>query len=292
MPRDPAIPIAGGSLSLGAFADPLLVDPGPSLLSAVVETYREAAPDLVDPDLHALRSAASDGPEPIAARAGLPSLTVLASSAAFDSVTKGFRDASRLAALATADVIDLLTLADPQPNALLAGDETGCVLVGVAGEEDARWRRVGDDPTLRDRYERTVSDADPYRIDTPSRCRVYAAFEERCGRAVATDAVRLLDPGPDLSATDPVGPRTRAYVVGARHRTHDRTLRRACEDAGLGSPSTFTRIKRRLIDAGLVETERVARPVGRPRERVVAADPLSGPPIERVADVLRESLGE
>ncbi|MFC5278739.1 DUF5821 family protein [Halorubrum rubrum] len=295
MPPEPAIPIAGGSLSLESFADPLLVDPEPPLLSAVVEAYREAAPDLVDPDVAALR--ALDGDESSGGESGasttppeLPRISVLATPAAFGSIAGGFRAASRLAALADADAFDLLTLAEPQPNALLAGDETGCVLVGVAGEEDARWRRVGDDPTLRDRYEGTVANADPYRVRTPSRRRVYAAFEDRFGEAVAVDVVRLLDPGPPLPASDPVGPRLRAYVVGARHGAHDRTLRRACEDAGLGSPSTFTRIKRRLIDAGLVETERVARPVGRPRERVVAAAPLSGPPLSRVADAVRESL--
>ena len=294
MPSEPAIPVADGSLSIGSFTDPLLVDPEPPLLSAVVEAYREVSPALVDPDVPALRAVADGSSardsDAAATATELPPISVLATPAAFESVASGFRPASRLAALDDADVFDLLTLAEPQPNALLAGDETGCVLVGVVGEGDARWCRVGDDPTLRDRYEGIVASADPYRIRTPSRRRVYAAFEERFGEAVAADVVRLLDPGPALAASEPIGPRIRAYAVGARHGTQDRTLRRACEDAGLGSPSTFTRIKRRLIDAGLVETERVARPVGRPRERVVAAAPLSDPPLERVADAVRESL--
>jgi hypothetical protein len=294
MPAEPAIPTAEGSLSIGSFADPLLVDPASSLLSAVVEAYREAAPDLVDPDVSALRAAgggsSARGPDAATPSTDLPPISVLAAPVAFESVASDFREASRLAALDDADALELLTLADPQPNALLAGDDGGCVLVEAADEATVRWRRVGDDPTLRDRYEPIVADADPYRIDTPSRRRVYAAFADRCGAAAAADVVRLLDPGPALDSADPVGPRIRAYAVGARHGAHDRTLRRACEDAGLGSPSTFTRIKRRLIDAGLVETARVARPVGRPRERVVAVDPLAGSPIERVAAVLRESL--
>lgn len=301
MSPDPAIPTAEGPLSIGSFADPLLVDPEPPLLSAVVGAYREAAPDLVDPDLPALRAAAIGERDAPATPAELPSLTVLVTVATFESITDGFHDASRLAALVDAGAIGLRTLTRPQPNAVLAGDAAGCVLVGGQGapERDgdgegdgdaARWHRVGDDRTLRDRYEPIVANADEHRLRTPSRHRVYGAFRERCGEAVAEDVVRLLDPGPDLSGDDPADPRTRAYAVGARHGTHDHTLRRACEDAGLGSPSTFTRIKRRLIDAGLVETERVGRPVGRPRERVVAAGPLSGPPLERVADALRESL--
>ncbi|WP_281193915.1 DUF5821 family protein [Halorubrum sp. F4] len=297
MSPDPAIPTAEGSLPLGSFADPLLVDPEPPLLSAVVGAYREAAPNLVDPDFPALRAAAVGRRDASATPAGLPSLTVLVTAATFESVTDGFRDASRLAALVDAGAIGLRVLTKPQPNAVLAGDATGCVLVGNQGDGEgdgdaARWHPIGDDRTLRDRYEPVVADADEHRLRTPSRHRVYGAFRERCGEAVAEDVVRLLDSGPDLGGDDPAGPRTRAYAVGARHGTHDHTLRRACEDAGLGSPSTFTRIKRRLIDAGLVETERVARPVGRPRERVVAAGPLSAPPLERVADAIRKSLEE
>ncbi|GAA0510151.1 hypothetical protein SAMN04488066_11710 [Halorubrum aquaticum] len=290
MPPDPAIPTVAGSLSLGSFTDPLLVDPEPSLLSAVVETYREAAPELVDPDLSTLRATVEGESNPAATPPDLPSLTVLASPDAFETVADGFRDASRLAALVAADALEPLTLPEPQPNAVLAGETAGCVLVSSVGEPG--WRRVGDDPTLRSRYEPVVATAGEHRLRTPSRRRVYGAFRDRFGEAVAADVVRLLEPGPDLSAADPVGPRTRAYVVGARHGAHDRTLRRACEDAGLGSPSTFTRVKRRLVDAGLLETERVARPVGRPRERVVAVGSLAEPSLETVADALRESLEE
>lgn len=291
MPTAPALPTASGSLSLGGFGDPLLVDPEPHLLSAVVEAYREAAPDLVAPDLPALRAVAAGERDTLSRAAELPTLTVLVTADALETVARGFRDASRLAALVEADVIVLSKLTEPQPNAVIAGETAGYVLLETA-DEVARWQRVGDDPRLRDRYESVVAEADGHRLRTPSRHRVYGAFRGRCGEAVAADVVRLLDPGPDLAADDPVGPRTRAYAVGARHGVHDRTLRRACEDAGLGSPSTFTRIKRRLIDARLVETERVPRSVGRPRERVVATARLSRPPLERVADAIRESLEE
>jgi len=57
-----------------------------------------------------------------------------------------------------------------------------------------------------------------------------------------------------------------------RRAALDRDLRRACEDAaGLGSSATFTRIKRDLVEAGLLGTESVSQPVGRPRQRLVVA---------------------
>ncbi|WP_048076706.1 DUF5821 family protein, partial [Halorubrum sp. AJ67] len=81
-------------------------------------------------------------------------------------------------------------------------------------------------------------------------------------------------PGP-TAGPDPEETRIRTYAVGAREEVLDRTLRRACEDAGLGSPSTFTRIKRLLRESDLIETASESQPVGRPRERLVARGALA-----------------
>ena len=351
MTPDPAVPIADGSLSLGPLVDPVLVDPEPALLAAVVEAYRESYPDLVDPDLDALRAAADReandatrfggaiGPTP-------PTLTVLAAESVVDAVTDGFHAASQFAALTESGAVELLTLSTPQPNAVLAAENAGCVLVeGVDGPtaEDAsagdgstakdalsedrstikeapatgdastgdepasgegskpgdgterggtgRFRhRVGDDPTLRELYAEPIATASTRRLRTPSRHRVYRAFDDRCGGGFADDVVRVLDVDPSLSSEDLVDARIRAYAVGARHELLDHDLRRACEDAGIGSSSTFTRVKRRLIDAGLVGTERVPQPVGRPRERVVAEPDLADPPLSAVGETIRAAL--
>jgi hypothetical protein len=307
MPTDPALPLVDGSMSLREFDDPLLVDPTPALLTAVVEAYRTVAPGLVDPDLAALRAAivgSADGgadtaggadtvdgdensdratdPGPVASPSGLPTLTVLASDDAVDAVTARFHAASRLAALTEAGVCRLLTGVEPQPNTVLAGRSTGCVLVERECEEceereddDRAWVRLGAEPSLRQRYARSVTEADERRLRTPSRRRVYGAFRERCDEAVAADVIRALDDGPDPSGDDAVDSRVRAYAVGARRGALDHTLRRACEDAGLGSRATFTRIKRDLRDRGLLATESVPQPVGRPRERLVARGALA-----------------
>lgn len=312
MSPEPTLPFADGPGPIGEFADPMLVDPSPSLLTAVIESYREAAPGLVDPDLPALRSAVSgtESPETAAPPASadppasdLPRLTVLASDRAVDAVVDGFRPASRLAALAEAGVLELLTLSEPQPNAALVGRETGCVLVagGSRTEADptAAWCRVGDDSTLRERYAPLVEAADERRLRAPSRRRVYEAVRERCGVAVADDAVRALDVGAgDASealggdALSLAGARRRTYVAGVRRGALDRDLRRACEDAGLGSSATFTRIKRELREAGLLDTESVPQPVGRPRERLVARGALAeadgpGDVVAAAADAIR-----
>ncbi len=296
MSPDPSVPLVDGSISLADRSDPLLVDPTRSLLAAVIESYRGAYPDLVDPDLNALRAA--DTEESSQTRSpDVPTLTVLASEAVIDAVTDGFHATSRLAALTESGTVELLTLREPQPNVVLAGETTGCVLVehrdemDESGAADRSTRHpVGDDPSLHERYADLVAAASTKRLRTPSRHRIYGAFVDRCGTAVAADLIRVLDAAPGLSDDDIVDPRIRAYAVGARHGVLDHDLRRACEDAGLGSPSTFTRVKRRLIDAELVQTERVPQPVGRPRERIVATATLAQPSPSSVAEPIRVAL--
>ena len=294
MGTGPALPSAPEPLPLGALTDPTLVDPGPRLLRAVVEAYREAAPALVDPSVASLTDEADEhgGDDP----SELPTLTLLAGEPAVDAATSGFRSASRLAALVDAGAVDLRLLDAPQPNPVLAGEETGFALIGSerdgAAAEAGRWHRVGDDASLRERYAPLIADADGCRLRTPSRRRAYEGVAARCDGSVAAAVLRALDvpAGPDntkFDGPDPEEARVRAYAVGAREGVLDRTLRRACEDAGLGSPSTFTRVKRLLRAADLIETVPESQPVGRPRERLAARGALAAAetPEETVAAV-------
>ncbi|VTT87854.1 hypothetical protein DM2_1188 [Halorubrum sp. DM2] len=300
MATGPALPLLPEPLPLGELSDPLLVDPGPRLLRAVVEAYREVAPALVDPTVGDLASGESKGRDSTQVD-HLPTLRVLAGESAIDAAAAGFRSASRLAALLDDGAVDLRVLDAPQPNPVLAGDETGFALIGgenddaPAGDDestvdggtdrDRRWHRVGDDASLRGRYGPDFADAELYRLRTPSRRRVYGGFASRCDKSVAVAVLRALDaptdptgaddsPGP-TAGPDPEETRIRTYAVGAREEVLDRTLRRACEDAGLGSPSTFTRIKRLLRESDLIETASESQPVGRPRERLVARGALA-----------------
>lgn len=289
MPTGLAVPLRPEPLPLDQFSDPLLVDPGPRLLGAVVEAYREAAPTLVSPTVSALASGDGEAaPSP-----DLPTLSVLAGESAVDAATGGFRPASRLAALLDADAVDLRVIDAPQPNPVLTGAQTGFALVegapnGEAGATAGRYH-VGDDGSLRERYASRFAAAEPYGLRTPSRRRVYEGFATRCDESIAAAVLRTLDAPAaaasegddpartttDSGGTGPEATRIRAYAAGAREGVLDRTLRRACEDAGLGSPSTFTRVKRLLREAGLIETASESQPVGRPRDRLAARGALA-----------------
>lgn len=289
MPSAPELALATEPVAFDGEDDPLLVDPDEGLLEDAVDAWCGAAPTRFSPDLEALRAAARAETDPLDPPGRVPTLGVLATDDVLAAVTREFHAASRVAALVEAGVLDLRVLERAQPNPVLAGAADGFALV----ESDAGHYRVGADASLRSRYDDTFADAERFPLRTPSRHRVYDAFYTRCEEAVADEMIRLLDADPDLArgdVADVVGVRVRPYLVGARHGVDDHTLRRACEDAGLGSPSTFTRVKRRLVDAGLVGTETVPQPVGRPRNRLVAGEALADVPAETALDVAREAL--
>ncbi|TKX54697.1 hypothetical protein EXE42_06170 [Halorubrum sp. SP3] len=304
MATGPALPSTPEPLPLGVLSDPILVDPGPRLLRAVVEAYREAAPALADPSVADLASGANEDGGDSSDPSNLPTLKAFAGERAVDAATAGFGPASRLAALVDAGVVDLRVLDAPQPNPVLAGEETGFALVESEDCEavgaPSRWHRVGGDASLRERYASGFADAEPHRLRTPTRRRVHEGFADRCDESVAAAVLRALDVTEEseeadravdselpTDGPDPEETRVRAYAVGAREKVLDRTLRRACEDAGLGSPSTFTRVKRLLREADLIETVSEPQPVGRPRERLAARGALEAAetPAETVAAV-------
>ncbi|WP_418281991.1 transcriptional regulator TbsP domain-containing protein [Halorubrum sp. DTA98] len=287
MASDPELPLATGTVSLGSLDDPLIVDPGPDLLEDVVTAFAETVPTIAAPDLDALSTGARSDGTPLAPPPDRPSVAVLAERESLLAVTDGFHAASRVAGLVESGLLSARLLDEPQPNPMLAGRERGTVLV----ETDAGRYPVGADRSARDRYAEIVDGAEPFRLTTPSRHRLYGGFHARCSPTVADDVIATLDVDPD-PGSDVVDPRVRAYLVGARHEVLDHTLRRACEDAGLGSPSTFTEIKRRLVDAGLVDTVPVSQPVGRPRKRLVACGPLSGTSVPESVAVARDAFGE
>jgi response regulator of citrate/malate metabolism len=68
---------------------------------------------------------------------------------------------------------------------------------------------------------------------------------------------------------DPV---TRLLVVAARERHELRSVVECATATGLCSRGTASRVKRRLEDAGIVDTEPVSSGVGRPRQRLLLAD--------------------
>lgn len=144
--------------------------------------------------------------------------------------------------------------------------------------------------TLRDAFERRWDDATDYEPTVPARDVLLDSFAERwpdAGDALAealagAGAVRRRD------ALDPVGVCT---LVGARYELFSLELGEWAREVDFSSRTEVARAKERLSDAGVVETRRVPRGVGRPRQQLALADPehASMSPVDLVS-VARERL--
>ncbi|SNR51206.1 transcriptional regulator TbsP domain-containing protein [Halorubrum vacuolatum] len=255
----PALELVSGTLRFDRYVEPLLVDPDPSLFQSTVETLRSSLP-AVETDHDAANTRHPEPSDP-----NIPRLRVLARESTLTAITDGFHPAGRVAALLERDLLSLRVLSTPQPNTVLLGRTETTVLVSTPAGVYAI--EAGNDSRLRDRYEPRYLESDRFRLRVPSRRRIHQAFTARCGASVASDVLAVLAAGADPDE-DTLDARHRAALAAARCGVDDYEFRRACEEAGLGSPSTFTAVKRRLVDAGLLTTERVPQPVGRPRQRL------------------------
>jgi len=264
----PTIPVADGGLTFPGADDVLAVDPSPALAADLIDAWTAAAPAAGAPDADALaagRAPPSDPP--------VPTLRLLAREPVLEAILGEFHAASRAAGLRAADRLALRVLPEPATNSLLVGGGRAAVVVAdddrrlVVAETDS-----GTAATVRDGYRGTWTDAEPYTLRTPARARVWAAFADRFDAAFARDLHALLDAGGEIRRGDPCDHFVRPYLVGARREAYHYDLRRAGEEAGLASQATFSRVKAALVEDGVVETTRVRRRVGRPRQRLALAD--------------------
>lgn len=292
------IPVAEGQLALSGAEPVLLVDPGSELLRSVLEALIEASPVVTTPGVETLREeVATRGesavgglnlPHPVA-DADLGTVRVAARESVLDEVLDGFHAASRAAALVEAEALSLATIEAREPSPLLITDATAAALVRTASvnaEADAnadanahgnafaavRETDAEKVSVVRDRYEKRTADAESYPLRMPSRRALFGAFAGRCDAETAAELLRLLDAVPEVNRGDPCDHLDCVYAAGARRGAVNYGLRRAAEDCGLASPSTLSSVKASLEAADLTESEPVPRRVGRPRQRVVAAD--------------------
>lgn len=300
-----------GRLSFAGTRRVLAVDPDPALLDSLLDVWTAAVSGALERGEHPAEAAEAVASEDGGVAAGpgghgdsqanmkekaVPELRVLARKTVLDTVFDDFHALSRGSGLQEADRLAPSVLEDPQPNALVVVDDQPVAVVDAGTE----WIPIGnvpgsarsttpDERKAEELYRDHVASADAYPLRTPSRGALYRAFASRCTPAVALDLLDLLDATATVRRHDPCDQLVRAYLVGARHGVVNYDLRRASEDCGLASPSTLSTVKAALEADGLLDTEPVPQPRGRPRQRLrVAVDDLDTAPLATVPELVRE----
>lgn len=211
-------------------------------------------------------------------RAAPSGLRVLVTPAVADDVRDDFFAASHVADLAADGLEVRVAAAGALDDAVFVTDGRAVVLVGDAPET------VGVDTTDQDvrgalatGFEDRWDDASPFDPGAPPYSALRESMAEGLDEAVGAsfDAVatgdfrtRSLD-GP-LDVVDVL------LLVTAMHGEQFYRVSRWGEREEVASVTKFSQSKRRLEAAGLVETERVdTGSVGRPRQRLVLAEPVA-----------------
>lgn len=291
MAVEPSLELADGRLSFPAAGSVLAVDPPNSLIRELIDAWADAAPIGVAPPTEFLAN--DDEAEVVNQRTNhettVPTLRVVARESALDEALSEFHAATRAAGLDAIDRIVLQPLSEPATNALLVGEEKAAALV----DSPNGWFAVGEsDPevatTLRASHV-PGEDEPTYRNRAPTRSEIYVAFRDRFDAELAREVLALVDATDELYREDACNQLVCPYLVGARHGVHHYDLRRAGEESGLASQATFSRIKVGLVEDGVIDTERVQRTVGRPRQRIVLGDErLVDAPLEAYPDIVAD----
>jgi hypothetical protein len=141
---------------------------------------------------------------------------------------------------------------------------------------------------LRERYERRLASVGPRAPEVPGWRELTETFREAFPAAGETLRAVLAD-APELPVSGEFDAVTVVGLVAARHGLQTMAVSEWAESVDLSSRTELSRVKSRLADRGLVDTDRVPQGVGRPRQKLLlAADRLRECPPEEFVDHARE----
>jgi hypothetical protein len=203
----------------------------------------------------------------------LPTLQVLAENGVCKELRREFLLASRAADLVAAGALELRSADAEQGNHLYVTDEAVHAVVAAGShvallttDDEAFTAAAGDRCAAR------WESADPFDLRTPPRSRADGALRESVGEEVAETFSTVLASVEAIHSDDELEEVALSLLVAARHEVLLYDISKWGEDIGVASKATFSRVKNKLEDAGLITTEKVPMDIGRPRLRLLLGD--------------------
>ena len=221
-----------------------------------------------------------------------PTVRLLTRKSVLRRHRRDFVPASMTAELIETGQLSVCASDEQFENMLLVTEE---VVIAVVPVVECVGRLVSIDEefveSVRERYEAIWESAEGFDLRTPARSRVFDSFAEEFGSEAASDFRAVLSSFGSIRDESDVDEVAMNLLVVARHEQLLYDVSRWAEDVGLASRSTFSRMKTRLEERGLIETEKVPIDVRRPRLRLLLDDErLREAEIEELTDVSRELL--
>ena len=203
-----------------------------------------------------------------------PTVRLLARESVLKWLRSDFLLASATADLIADDTLSVRTTGDLFENILLVSDES--VLSLVPADERVAGL-VSDDiefvETVREHWASVWETAAEFALRTPARSVVTESLTAEFGSDVEADFQTMLG-ALDTARGDGDGldEVVVSLLAAAKHEELLYDISKWGEDVGIASRATFSRVKTRLEEHGLIATEKVPIEVGRPRLRLVLGD--------------------
>jgi hypothetical protein len=189
--------------------------------------------------------------------------------------------------------LEIRAIETPSPfSTLLIGDRQVRSIASIspsvvtAADADAEEAFV---ETARETHHERWNAAESITLRTPAHSGLLEALAADLGEAVRDDVERMFETAAEGPVPDDVDPVRVALLAGAKNELQFYELGRWGEAENLASRAKFSREKQTLEEAGLVATEKIPTDVGRPRQRLVLADPTDEDP-EALFEASREVL--
>ena len=203
-----------------------------------------------------------------------PTVRLLARESVLKWLRSEFLLASATAELIAAETLSVRTTGEPFENVLLVSTES---VVSLVPADERVAGLVSDDTefveTVREHWASVWETGEEFALRTPARSVVHESLTAEFGPAVEADFQTMLG-ALDTARGDGDSPDevVVSLLAAAKHEELLYDISKWGEEVGIASRATFSRVKNRLEEHGLIATEKVPIEVGRPRMRLVLGD--------------------
>jgi hypothetical protein len=212
-----------------------------------------------------------------------PTIRIIASKDTLDAITETFPDNARLKGYVLDNDLKLKTLPEnneehPHSPAIVAGDDVYIPVYTGSKHQIIPAPETETTSELRDVVTSTIDAAKPFSFRVPAYRKIEEEFTETVSEACFETLEKILDAADGFGhSTNISKPTTAILLAAAAHEEQNYHTGQAAEDSRFASKAKMSREKRKLEDRNLLETEKIPKDIGRPRQRLTLNSTELGP---------------
>lgn len=227
-----------------------------------------------------------------------PTVRFLTSDSVLKWMRRDFHIASLAANLIESGTLSLRNTTEDIENSLLVTDDSAIPLVAGDGQTVTPETDPDYVEAVQDHCTNAWENNTEFNLRTPPRSRVYETLAEQLNDDIQNDYQTMLeevgstrsDQGETHNGDNMLNEVGLALLSVAHQEDLLYDLGNWGDSIGLASRSTFSRMKSKFEEDGIIDTEKVPIDVGRPRQRLLLAEQLRKYDPDELPDAVRDEL--